>query len=390
MLPRSVSRSRLVALLAGIFAFLLPIVVDAQCPGSVVTNGLNGPNKLIQTPSGNLLVAESGIQAPNTGRISIVGLDGTRRTVLDGLPSGRNAEGKFTGTQALFQSGRMLYVLTGEGDSTLSGPIIGTEVPNPVPSSPIASSVLAVQFTGSAESIVNGFALTLSNQESLKSGQSLNFSNGGNDGLSIRLLADLPDYVADPLPYYPQNVRPTVPSSIVGTGNDLFIADSGRNAIFRIDISTGRVSLLTSFPTIPNPTSIGPANIDAVPSSIHELDSDLLVTLMRGYPYLSGNSSVVRVNKKTGEISRYMDGWTTLVDVWTVKAKGWYNVFTLEYSLDLATDQPGRFQRFETASFPAVPISTCLNRPSGFVRDEKSGAFYITESTTGKIIRINP
>jgi hypothetical protein len=386
MCPPIVSCLRIVisfAVLIGVLS--TSYVANAQCPGTILTDGLYRPNKLIQTTSGNLIVAEGGLAAPNSGRISIVGLDGTRRTLLDGLPSGLNAKGDYVGTQGIFLSGSSLYVLNGEGDSTVAGPVQGSELPNPAPSSPLNSSVLVVHFTGAVEKVASGVQLTYADQQALKNGQTV---SNADYSLSVDLIADLPDFVPDALPSLAQNVRASEPSGIVGIRSELFISDAGLNAILRVDTSTGAVSVLTTFAAIANPTTLGPSTIDASPSSIHDLDGDLLVTLFRGYPYVPGNSSVARVNRRTGAITTYMSGLTSLADVFTVKFKGWTAVFTLESSLDLLSDQPGRLQRFTTAATAGVPISTCLIRPGGIIRDDGTGTLYITETTTGRIIQI--
>ena len=59
--------------------------VWAQC--SELTSGLRFPLGIAGSNQGNLLVAETGSAGiPNSGRISVVGLSGNRRTLLDGLP----------------------------------------------------------------------------------------------------------------------------------------------------------------------------------------------------------------------------------------------------------------------------------------------------------------
>ena len=69
---------------------LAGVQASAQCPATTLTSGLQIPLGVTQSNQGNLLVSETGTFARNTGRISIVGLNGTRRTLLDGLPSGLN------------------------------------------------------------------------------------------------------------------------------------------------------------------------------------------------------------------------------------------------------------------------------------------------------------
>src|SRR5262245_4298508 len=114
---------------------------SAQCSTTELTSGLHFPLGISQTNQGNLLVSETGTPVPNTGRISIVDLDGNRRTLLAGLPSGINDVGEPSGPAGLFLQGRTIYVVIGIGDSVLAGPVPGTDLPNPSPSSPIFTSV---------------------------------------------------------------------------------------------------------------------------------------------------------------------------------------------------------------------------------------------------------
>lgn len=309
----------LVCTLAAGFLLLTP-EARGQCPGTTLTGGLQGPSKIVQTNLSNLIVAETGTTTPNSGRISIVGLNGVRRTLLQGLPSGINSVGDPSGTAGLFLRGRTLYIINSEGDATLPGPIPGTELPNPNPSSPIISSIMALRFSESAERITSGFTLSLADHQALKNGARLTFNNGHGDRITLELIVDFPNYVPDPLPFFPHNVRHSNPYGLIGTdegeeGNHhgdhededegtLFVVDAGRNALLEVDIETGAYSVLTQFPSIPNPTPIGGPFIEAVPTSIREFDDRLLVTLLRGFPFLPGNAEVLRVNPFTGEIGR--------------------------------------------------------------------------------------
>src|SRR5215211_9524436 len=109
---------------------------QAPCPAvSTFATGLLAPSKIIQSPLGNFIVAEAGPQVINHGRVSIVDREGNRRTLLDGLPSARTFVGDFNGTTGVYLDGRTLYVVNGQGDVTLAGPVQGTERSNPTPSS---------------------------------------------------------------------------------------------------------------------------------------------------------------------------------------------------------------------------------------------------------------
>src|SRR6185369_13867787 len=110
------------------------LIAQAPCPGvSTFATGLLAPSKIIQTPRGNFIVAEAGPPVVNHGRVSIVDQQGYRRTLLDGLPSARTFVGDYNGTTGVYLQGRTLYVLNGQGDVTLAGPVQEPEGANPTP-----------------------------------------------------------------------------------------------------------------------------------------------------------------------------------------------------------------------------------------------------------------
>ena len=119
----------------------------------MLATGLKAPMKISLTPGGNLLVCEAGT-GPNTGRLSLVKRDGTRITVLDGLPSGLSAVGENapSGPSGIEQLGDAWYLSIGAGDESLPGAAPGLEIANPNPSSPILSSVLRLRFSASIDS----------------------------------------------------------------------------------------------------------------------------------------------------------------------------------------------------------------------------------------------
>src|SRR5262245_55951196 len=94
---------------------LLSLSVSAQC--SDVITGLREPLGSALTNQGNLLVSETGTVALHSGRISIIGPDGNRRTLLDGLPSAINDVNEPSGPAGIFMRGRTLYVALGTGDA---------------------------------------------------------------------------------------------------------------------------------------------------------------------------------------------------------------------------------------------------------------------------------
>ncbi len=97
----------------------------AQPATSVLTGGLNSPNKIITAGQTSLLVSENGTMMPNNGRISMINkTTGARQTLIDGLPSGINtAEGMPapSGPSGLKLKGLTLYLTIGQGDSVVPG-----------------------------------------------------------------------------------------------------------------------------------------------------------------------------------------------------------------------------------------------------------------------------
>ncbi|HYG81961.1 MAG TPA: hypothetical protein VD861_16305, partial [Pyrinomonadaceae bacterium] len=90
--------------------------------------------------------------------------------------------GDISGPNGLLLVGRTLYVTIGSGDATVAGPIPGTELPNPNPSSPLYASILAIHFSANVEKTADGLTLTLAHQQALaqgKPGRLLRFKTQG-------------------------------------------------------------------------------------------------------------------------------------------------------------------------------------------------------------------
>ena len=369
---------------------------SAQCPGAVATAGLQAPLGITRSNQDNLLVSETA-GVPNMGRVTIVGPGGAKRTLLDGLPSGLNALGDVSGPAGLFMSGRTLYVVIGEGDSTLAGPIPGvTEAPNPNPSSPIFSSVLAVHFSASVEQTTTGFLLTTAHQQALAAGKKVTLSKGGGDKITIELVANFPDYTPDPLPFFAGNVRHSNPFDLVVVGNRIYVTDGGQNLVWRADIAKGAFSALATFPPIPNPLfnptpppdSIGGPFIEAVPTGVAYSDGQLLVTLFRGFPFPAGLSVVERVNPATGAHASFIGGRTAAIDVLPVRSKGDTDYLVLQFASESFLGGPGLLLRFETPGSAPTVLSGCLITPTSMTLDEKTATLYVTELATGRVIAI--
>jgi hypothetical protein len=383
----------------GLLIPLLSIVtaVDAGaqvCPGTNVITGLRRPLGMALSNQGNLLVAESGTTTPNSGRISILDPSGSRRTLLDGLPSAINDVNEPSGPSGIAIRGRTIYALIGIGDSVLPGPVPGSNLPNPNVSSPIFSSVLAIHLSASAEQNMTGFTLSMADQEMLADGERVILSHGGGDSIEIELVANFPDTVPNPLPGFPAVVRGSNPFSLVVVAERLYVTDGGRNLVWRVEMPTGDFWPLSSFPTIPNPLfpGVGGPVIEAVPTGIAYSDGQLLVTLFRGVPFAPGTSTVVSIDPSTGQFTSFISGLKTAIEVIPFKVRSDEDFLILQHSSGGAPffAGPGVVLHLESPGAAQMVIANCLTRPTAMVYDEAVGIIYVAELLTGRIVALNP
>lgn len=373
------------------FAIVANLHAQSPCPTvETFATGLLAPSKIIQTPRGDFVVAEGGPQVPNNGRVSIVDRHGVRRTLLDGLPSARTFVGDFNGTTGIYLDGRTLYVLNGQGDVTLAGPVQGTERANPSPSSPIFSSVLAVHFSAAMEDTTTGITLTLADHQALKSGETLTKLDAAGRKMTIQLFADFPDYAPEPRPNFADNVRHSHPYGIVADENSLYIVDAGFNKVRKLDRASGIEQTLATFAPTPNPNfPAGPPFIENVPTSIRWSGDQLVVSLLAGAPFLPALSQVKQVDPVAGTQTTIASGLTAAIDVTPLTVDGAAAGFlTLEFNLNFPAPGPGRLQFVSEANASPVILSGCLTTSSSMVLDRKSGRLVIAELATGRLITL--
>ncbi|HEY7910492.1 MAG TPA: ScyD/ScyE family protein [Blastocatellia bacterium] len=363
---------------------------SAQCPTSVFTAGLKAPTEIIFTPAGNLLVAEAG-NGPNTGRLSLIDPSGNRRTIIDNLPSGI-ADGP-SGPSGLFLRGRTLFITIGAGDNVRPGPVPGTEMANPAPSSPLLASVLSVQLSPEVEATTEGFALTLADHFDLKAGERLRLVNTMGERLSIEMAVDIRDFTYEFRPEFPNNVRAANPFGVVAAGNTLYIVDASQNVIYEAKSRTRgeqpRVAI--TFQRRRNPLPFGPPFIDTVPDSIRLLGKHLLVTTLTGFPFPQGGADVIRINRTNNSQTVLFSGLTAAIDVLPVEdSSGRTHFFTLEFSANMLAQPaaPGRLRHFAGAGSTPVTLADCLISPSGLAYDPSTQTLFVAEIFTGRIMKI--
>jgi hypothetical protein len=375
------------------------ISISAQtATSSVFATGLRAPVKIITTPKGNLLVAEGGM-GPNTGRISILDFSGNRRTLIDGLPSAFGGpEASPGGPSGLAFRGRTLFVTIGGGDGVLPGPVPGTEIPNPNPSSPFLSAVLSVRLSPQAEETTQGFQMTFADQLALQNQGFLKLTDAAGNQLTVEVVANFPNFTQD----FPTSVRASNPFGIVIKGTLLYVVDASQNVIYEIETATnngmgsqppGTYRTLIRFPAKANPLPVGPPFLDAVPNSIHVVGKSLLVSFLTGFPFPAGFAEVRKVRLVNSANEPFISGLSSAIDVLPPTDDTGQGLFyTLEFSTNmLVPNTPGRLSRFNPADGSLAVVLNTLITPTSLARNEANGDLFVTEIFTGRIIRVqNP
>jgi hypothetical protein len=392
----SIKRSMSALFLVAASILLLSINVSAQCPATELISGLREPLGTTLTNQGNLLVSENGTTELHSGRISIVNpANGNRRTLLDGMPCAISDVNEPSGPHAIVMQGRTLYVVIGVGDVGVAGPEPGTTIPNPNgASSPIFSSVLAIHFSAAVEKNTSGFYLTTEDQQVLANGQTVTLSNGGGDKITIQLVANFPDYIPFPLPFFADNIQLSNPFGIDLVANKLYVTDGGRNLTWQVDINSGSYSEVASFPSITNPLfpTFGGPFLEAVPTGIASSGSQILVTLFRGFPFPPGTSTVQQIDPQTGSNNEFITGLRGAIGIMPLKESGDTDYLVLQHNSGATIfppfSGPGLLLHFESPTDPPTLVADCFVRPTSMTLDKKSGKMYVSEDA-GRVVVLN-
>jgi len=365
--------------------FVFQLGAQAQAP-AVFASGLLHPSKLIVTPGGNLLVSEAG-NLPNSGRISIVDTSGNRKTLVDGLPSGLAAPNLDPdGPNGLVLQGNALYILNGEGDGFRSGTKPNTIVPNPAaPSSPILHSLMKMTLSGSVDAAMGGFAMATADHFQLADGYPVTLKGSAGSTATLEMVADFQDGIADPVTVW-RNSHPYAITALDGHPDLLYVADAGMNVVWEVTLSTGRYRVLHRFAPFRNASgTAGPPVSEAVPDSVRAYGDQLLVSLLRGFPFTPGGAQVAVLDPATGVATPFIGSLSSAIDVLAVPGGVF---FALEYSTNmLATSPaPGRVTRYDTSQ--GKVIMNGLNGPTNLAYDSGSRALYVLVQGDGTILKL--
>jgi hypothetical protein len=326
--------------------------------------------------------------------VSILDAEGNRRTLIDGLPSARNAANTLSGVSGLYLRGRTLFAAIGEGNPTLAGPVPRTEIMNPNPSSPLFSCVLAIHFSAKAEKKTSGIRLTLADHQALKDGQRLVRFDAEGQKITLEVVVDFPDYLPEPVPALAANVRHSHPYGVVADDDYLYVVDGGYNKVFKAEIISGEFETLVSFPNIPNTLfgTIGGPTMEVVPTSINWAGDQLLVSLLSGFPFPAGTSQVAGIDPQTGARTPLIAGLSSAVDAIPLyQGSGLVGYLALEYSLAhraLPEPAPGRLRLFDAAGTSSTTIARDMPTPACMNYDDKTGEIVIGLINPGQLVSV--
>ena len=387
----------------------------------ILVAGTQAPFKLTRTPGGNFLLAESGTGA-NDGSVSLISIWGQRFNLLGGLPSGTGPQGDPLGPTAVGDAHRTIYIVIGEGDVLGQSTDPPRQVPNPNgPSSPIFSSIIRARFDPVPDGIRTGFELTADNIAALADGLEVSLTNLEGEHVSLLLLADFPDTLPDPF----LTVRNSNPFAVTVAGSltpedltefglagsvaganffarlnpdtpigrrleertKLYLVNAGMNTVSEVSASTGRWKVITRFPPLPNPAfpGLGGPVVDVVPTgAVARADGTLLVSVLSGFPFVSGNSRVYSVNPATGDFTPFIEGLTSATNVIEVGGA----IYVLEISSNLLAGEPGRLLRFASPTASPTVVVGGLIGPTGLAYEPTRNELLVSETFTGLVKRI--
>ncbi|BDC51842.1 hypothetical protein F183_A41570 [Bryobacterales bacterium F-183] len=360
----------------------------AQAAPEVVATGLRSPQKMVLTPRGNFLVSEPAMTA-NAGRISFVTRGGTRRSLIEGLPSGVDVTGNAgSGPTGLAVRQGTLYVAIGVGDAERSGPTPGTSVHNTSsPSSPLFATVLRFRFNHEVDMIDGTFQITPTQQRDLADGKTLEIEDGRGGTARVMVLARFP--LSEPNAQSIYKFSNPWGVTLSANGGELWVADASMNSLVRVNTMTGFWERVVRFAPVPNRTGVGAPVVDPVPTQVRGfLQNQLLVSYLTGFPFVPGNARVMLVNPSTGATSEFIYDLTSCTDFW-VRTRGNQRpqFFVLEFSANQSAAQPppGRLLRYDTAESRVA--ATGLIAPVSLAFDEATDEMFILE-LTGRILKL--
>lgn len=175
-----------------------------------------------------------------------------------------------------------------------------------------------------------------------------------------------------------------------GQKGNIGIVDSGANSLLSYNVTSGNLSHIVEFPTEPNPTPVGPPQIDAVPTKVRFDGNRFQVATLTGFPFLPGLAKIYRV-AGNGSLDIVQDGLTMVTDFDYDPSDGLLTVSEFAAGFDLATGfipNSGNVVKIDSNG-DRVPLSRDQNFLTSmqFGNDAKP---YFGSIANGELYRIEP
>ena len=159
-----------------------------------------------------------------------------------------------------------------------------------------------------------------------------------------------------------------------GSDGMLYVADSGANALLKVNPDSGQTAWVATLPGVPNNSGLGPPVSEPVPTGVvRDADGSFYVSYLPGFPFSPGTSRVVKVGPD-GDISDYATGLTSTTDLRRGPDGNLYGVQFAIYSQQGPAPNSGALVRIRPGTGSQVVISG-LNYPTSVDFNADGDAF---------------
>jgi hypothetical protein len=367
----------------------LPLFSAMAQDSTVFATGLQQPVGIVFTPAGNLLVSEGGTEEPLTGRVSLLDRNANRRSLLEGLPTGRGYLLRPYGPTGMALDGDTLYLLIGEGD-TLAFPPPALRVNPDGPVSPIFNSILRIRFSAEVDRLRGTFRLGTPTDWALLDGYEVRLDNSLGESAIVQLLTAFRPLVRNVLggtltfrqsnPYFPV---------LDARNNTLWLTDSAMETVIKVDTITGRYQVVHRFQPIMRSTASGMIPVDTVPTGLCLQGDQLLVAQFTASLQREEEASILSIDTRSGAARMMTANLTAVSSILCTpegiySSEGFYTRNPVMLRLSLSQGASRRTLAEWTAPEPRAI--------GGMARDPVSGAIYLTRSAfgaaPGEILRV--
>jgi len=333
----------------------------AQAPYTVVMSGLENPRGLAFAPNGALYVTEAGRGGPpgphncganGAGEFRCYGLTGAvtrlwkgeQSRVVEGMPSHALTDGSTAGGPNGISFQGTAYIALGLG----GGPEL-------------------------LEAFGSDFLGTL-----------IHMPASGK----WKVVADVAIYEFEENPA--GGPLDSNPFGVLAEPGGRLVVDAGANALLNV-AANGSIETLAVFPSIPNPTPVGPPQIDAVPTSVARgPDGALYVGQLTGAPFVPGLANIYRVVPGHPPVV-HCSGFKTIISL-AFGADG--SLYAVEHATGGLFFPPNSGQVTRVAPNCArTTVLGGLDRPTS-IAIGTDGAIYVTNHGItpgiGEVLKIGP